>query len=547
MKLLRISALALALAAPLATAAERAEDLASVYQRALRADPRMQQAEALHLATRETRTQAWLAMLPLDASASKNWTGVGNDRTTNPAIGTVALQVNLFSWNNWINLKQANAIVAQGEANYVAAQYDLIARVAQQYFGVLSAQDTLTAQESALQSVARQLEQAERRYEVGLIAITDVQIARASRDNSAAAVIAARRQLASAQEQLRAITGEKYAALAAPREDMPLLTPEPASEDAWVAAAMDQNANLNAARMAAEISRDNYLAAWGGHLPAVNVSASRSWDLENRDSATPPIGTTTNTDDIVWQIGVSVPIFSAGATHSKVRQARYNYSAAKSALDVVSRQTEQQARDAYQGVISQIAQVQALRQAVESNRVSLSATEAGYEVGTKTAVDVLTARQLLVAAQTSYAQAKYGYLNNVVALRQAAGNLDRKTVDEINGWLRGRIELLGFPSIGLHRNNQSAELISQFPLTLPKLVGHPQRPGHDSADRRRLARDARNHPSYSRIAWLLSIRAETNPLHTRQLPLASRATTDLTANERDDCVGDSVCRACRRR
>jgi outer membrane protein len=435
MKLLRISALALALAAPLATAAERAEDLASVYQRALRADPRMQQAEALHLATRETRTQAWLAMLPLDASASKNWTGVGNDRTTNPAIGTVALQVNLFSWNNWINLKQANAIVAQGEANYVAAQYDLIARVAQQYFGVLSAQDTLTAQESALQSVARQLEQAERRYEVGLIAITDVQIARASRDNSAAAVIAARRQLASAQEQLRAITGEKYAALAAPREDMPLLTPEPASEDAWVAAAMDQNANLNAARMAAEISRDNYLAAWGGHLPAVNVSASRSWDLENRDSATPPIGTTTNTDDIVWQIGVSVPIFSAGATHSKVRQARYNYSAAKSALDVVSRQTEQQARDAYQGVISQIAQVQALRQAVESNRVSLSATEAGYEVGTKTAVDVLTARQLLVAAQTSYAQAKYGYLNNVVALRQAAGNLDRKTVEEINGWL----------------------------------------------------------------------------------------------------------------
>jgi outer membrane protein len=435
MKLFRISALALALAASVTAAAERTEDLASVYQRALQADPRMRQAEALHLATRETRTQAWLAMLPLDASASKNWTGVGSDRTNNPAIGTVALQVNLFSWNNWINLKQANAIVAQGEANYVAAQYDLIARVAQQYFAVLSAQDTLTAQASALQSVARQLEQAERRYEVGLIAITDVQIARASRDNSAAAVIAARRQLASAQEQLRAITGEKYTALATPREDMPLLTPEPASEDAWVAAAMDQNANLNAARMAAEISRDTYLAAWGGHLPAVNVSASRSWDLENRDTTTPPIGTTTNTDDIVWQIGVSVPIFSAGATHSKVRQARYNYNAAKSGLDVVSRQTEQQARDAYQGVSSQIAQVQALRQAVESNRVSLAATEAGYEVGTKTAVDVLTARQLLVAAQTSYAQAKYGYLNNVVALRQAAGNLDRKTVEEINSWL----------------------------------------------------------------------------------------------------------------
>jgi outer membrane protein len=434
--------LAIALAASAAAVGVRAEDLAAVYQRALQADPRMQEAEALHLATRETRTQAWLAMLPLDASASKNWSGVGSAHGSTPAIGTLALNVNLFSWNNWINLKQSNAIVAQGEANYLAAQYDLIARVAQQYFGVLSAQDTLAAQESALQSVARQLEQAERRFEVGLIAITDVQIARASRDSSAAAVIAARRQLASAQEQLRAITGEKYASLSEPREGMPLLTPEPASEDAWVAAAMDQNANLNAARMAAEIARDNYLAAWGGHLPAINVSASRSWDLGNGNDSTPSsipgvgnIGSTTNTDDILWQVGVSVPIFSAGATQSKVRQAGYNRNAARSALDVVSRQTEQQARDAYQGVISQIAQVQALKQAVESNRVSLAATEAGYEVGTKTAVDVLTARQLLVAAQTSYAQAKYGYLNNVVALRQAAGNLDRKTIDEINGWL----------------------------------------------------------------------------------------------------------------
>jgi outer membrane protein len=430
--------LGLSLALAGATTCVRAEDLATVYGRALAADPKMQQAEALHMATRETRTQAWLAMLPLDASASKNWVGVGNEHGSTPAIGTLALNVNLFSWNNWINLKQSSAIVAQGEANYLAAQYDLVARVAQQYFAVLSTQDTLTAQESALQSVSRQLEQAERRFEVGLIAITDVQIARASRDSSAAAVIAARRQLASAQEQLRAITGEKYTSLAAPREDMPLLTPEPASEDAWVAAAMDQNASLNASRMAAEIARDNYLAAIGGHLPTINVSASRSWDIENDNNpSTIPggIGTTTNTDDILWQVGVTVPIFSAGATQSKVRQARYNRNAARSALDVVSRLTEQQARDAYQGVLSQIAQVQALKQAVESNRVSLSATEAGYEVGTKTAVDVLTARQLLVQAQTNYAQAKYGYLNNVVALRQAAGNLDRKTIDEINGWL----------------------------------------------------------------------------------------------------------------
>src|SRR5208282_342518 len=100
-----------------------------------------------------------------------------------------------------------------------------------------------------------------------------------------------------------------------------------------------------------------------------------------------------------------------------------------------SRQTEEQTRDAYQGIISQIAAVRALKQAVESNQVSLQATEAGYAVGTKTAVDVLTSRQLLVQAETDYAQAKYSYLNDIVLLRLAAGNLDQHTVEQINGWL----------------------------------------------------------------------------------------------------------------
>ncbi|MFO1409149.1 MAG: TolC family protein [Steroidobacteraceae bacterium] len=377
-------ALALSAAATVATAADRVEDLAWSTS-ALRGRPALQQAEALHLATRETRTQAWLAMLPLDASASKNWTGVRSDRTTNPAIGTVALhEVNLFSWNNWVNLKQSSAIVAQGEANYVAAQYDLIARVAQQYFGVLSAQDTLTAQDSALQSVARQLEQAERRYGVGR-AITDVQIARAARDSSAAAVIAARRASWRAPRSSCRPSPAKYAALAAARGH--------AAADAGagqrgcrkVAAAMDQNASLNAARMAAEISRDNYLAAWGAHLPAINVSASRSGTSRTatmpprlRRSAprrTPP----TSSGRSACRCRSSAP-----APRSRRCARRTTTTAPPSRRSTWSRARPSSRRATpFQGVISQIAQVQALKQAVESNRVSLA--EAGYEVGTKTA------------------------------------------------------------------------------------------------------------------------------------------------------------------
>jgi len=419
-----------------ATSLANAENLQTVYDHALIADPTMQQAAALHMATRETRTQAILDMLPLNANATKNWNGVAGNTITSPTLANLGLKVNLFSWDNWIALKAASSTVAQGEANYQAAQQELIARVAAQYFAVLNAEDVVAANETALQSVSRQLDQAERRYDVGLIAITDVQIARATRDSSAAAVIAAKRTLASAEEQLRAITGEKYQRLAKPGDGMPLLSPDPASEDTWVATALSQNSNLIASRLAADISRDSYLTAIGGHLPQINASASRSWMLGSNDLTLAQqelLGV--NTQDIVWSVGVTVPLFSAGATQSRVRQAKYLWKAASSGYERTLRQTEQQARDAYQGVISQIAQVGAFKQAVQSNQISLQATEAGYEVGTKTAIDVLTARQQLVQAQTNYAQAKYSYLNNIVSLRQAAGNLDRSTIALINGWL----------------------------------------------------------------------------------------------------------------
>jgi len=417
-----------------------ADDLNSIYNKSVTADPTMQQAEYVRLATQETKTQALLNLVPINGYASKSWADQGNGVTTNPSTATLNVSVNLLSWGSWMNLKAANATVTQAQINYEAAKQDLISRVATRYFAVLSAQDQLAALDTALQSAERQLEQAERRFEVGLIAVTDVQIARASRDSSSASVIAGRRSVAAAEEQLRVITGEKYPKLAAPRADMPLLSPEPASEDAWVSTALEQNATLVASRLAAEISRAQYLSAIGGHLPTVTASANRNWLLSGKNDTnltTTPGGVTgiTNTSDITWSISVNVPLFTAGATQSKVRQAKYSWDAAKSAFERTLRSTEQQTRDAYEGVISQIAQVQALRQAVESNRVSLQATEAGYDVGTKTALDVLTARQLLVQAQTSYAQAKYGYLNNIVALRLAAGNLNPMTITQINGWL----------------------------------------------------------------------------------------------------------------
>ncbi|MGA2862533.1 MAG: TolC family outer membrane protein [Steroidobacteraceae bacterium] len=432
-----------------ATGRAAAVDLLDVYGRALDTDPLWHQATATRLATQESKTQAVLNLLPLDVSANKNYIGIGSVQVKTPAFAAANLSFNLFNWDNWVALKAADATVAQAEANYQAAAQSLIQRVSQQYFAVLAAQDTLTAEQSAFESVQTQLDQAEQRYKVGLIAITDVAVARASRDSTAAAVIAAKRALATQEDLLRAITNETYSSLAGPRDDMPLLNPEPASEDTWVTTAMAQNASLIASRMASDIAHDSLLTAYGGHLPTINVSVSRNWALEhgNYNNGASLIGeaaligsvngvpTVVDTNDVFWAIGISVPIFTAGLTQSKVRQARYTWDAAKAGLDFTSRQTEEQTRDAYQGVISQIAQVRALKQAVESDRIALQATEAGYQVGTKTVVDVLTTRAALLQDDTNFALAKYAYLNAIVSLRLAAGNLDRSTVELINSWL----------------------------------------------------------------------------------------------------------------
>jgi outer membrane protein len=434
------------------------EDLITVYQRALVSDPQIREAEATRRATREARPQAIANLLP-QANGSAGYT---HERVSGPSLETLPLagqsviedgsgsgpenvhtwnlqlQENLFSWANWVALRRADKTVAQAEANYAAAEQSLIQRVALRYFDVLASADNLDAQQAALESISHQLEQAEKRYEVGLIAITDVEDARAARDNGAATVIDAKRTLANSVEALRAVTGEQYDRLAKPSADLPLKGPDPVDVEQWVRRSMDQNLTLIASRIAADVARDDVDAAFAGHLPTVSLSASRS---RNDVSALTDLNqggafsVYSNQLTSQYALQLNVPIFSGGGTQSRVREAQYLWIAAKARLEGTSRQTELAARDAYYGVISGISRVQALARARESSEVALKATEAGYEVGTRTAVEVLDARRTLVQAVTNYSRSRYDYINDVIALRLAAGTLDRRTLDEINGWL----------------------------------------------------------------------------------------------------------------
>jgi outer membrane protein len=442
-----------------------AADLVAVYQRALQNDPQLREAEANRLAALESKPQALAALLPQingsglaskerDTGSSnlvesvnlpgqppllESFPFTGHTITHSHKYG-VDLKQNIFRWENWVALQRADAQVAQAEADYQAAQQDLISRVAQRYFDVLASQDDLDAQEGALASVNRQLEQAEKRYEVGLIAITDVQEARASHDSSAAAVIAAKRQVASARELLREITGDLFETLARPIEPFELTNPDPISEDRWVEMALQQNLSLVSSRLAADIARENVSSARGGHFPSLDLVAS-GYKVDNNGNSINTDGTpygSSTLDQRQRSIGIQLtfPLYSGGMVSSQVRQAVYQHRAAKERVERVARQTEHDARDSYLGVLSEISRVKALRRAVESNATALNATEAGYEAGTRTAVDVVESRRLWIQAQTDYSRSRYDYMINVLKLQQAAGILSEQSLNQLNALLK---------------------------------------------------------------------------------------------------------------
>ena len=444
-----------------------AADLMAVYQRALQNDPQLREAEATRLAALEAKPQALSALLP-QLSGSGTVTrqkDTGSTNTTEPVttvIGSNAttlesfpfdgrtvttthrygidLRQNLFRWENWVALQRADSQVAQAEADYQAAQQDLMERVAQRYFDVLAAQDDLEAQEVALTSIKRQLDQAEARFQIGLIAVTDVEEARAAHDSGAAAVIAAKRSLASTQELLREITGDGFDSLARPIEPFELANPDPVSEDRWVEMALQQNLSLVSSRLAADIARENVSTARGGHYPSLDLIGSRykanSNGVDTFSDGTPAGGTALDQNQRTIGLQLTIPIYTGGLVSSQVRQAVYQHRAAKERVERVARQTEHDARDSYLGVLSEISRVKALRRAVESNATSLHATESGYEAGTRTAVDVLQSRQLWVQAQTDYSRSRYDYMLNVLRLQQAAGTLSQQSLEKINSLLR---------------------------------------------------------------------------------------------------------------
>ena len=421
-----------------------AENLLDVYQLAQQHDPVFRAAEQEFFATREVREQSRALFLPtLNLSGQYNWnkqdystTGVQNFESYNYAL---SLNQTLFRNDYFVQYRQANLQVAQASARFNSAAQDLIVRVADAYFQVLAAHDNLRFVQAEKKAIAEQLNQTKQRFKVGLTAITDVHEAQSRYDQSVAQEIEAKNLVATSRENLRELIGQYPQTLAALATEVPLSPPDPQDVEAWVETAQKSSLPLIVAEKAREIARAEIDRRKSGHYPTLDLTASLSHTYTEGGAFSPFTGNTYDDQRIGLQL--NLPIYQGGLVTSQTRQAEYQFAQAKEEYIRQKRLTEKNTRTAYLNVLSNISTVKAFKQALKSTRTALEATEAGYEVGTRNAVEVLNARREVFRAERDYARSRYNYIVQALRLRQAAGILTETDLVAINKWLQTAAEL----------------------------------------------------------------------------------------------------------
>jgi outer membrane protein len=419
----------------------KAQDLSETFELALQNDPVLKQAEANQLATGESKPQSIARLLPnisANGLSSKDW--LSNKKYQVDARSpdyrgptqdywsfsfNIKLTQPLFHWDYWIQLSQSDNQIAQAEADYQAVLQKLMVRTAEAYFNVLSAQDTVELILTEKEAISRQLDQAKQRFEVGLNAITDVYEAQAGFDEAIAKEIEAVHDLENKKEALREIIGDNAVELNSLGATLPLLKPEPANITDWSNSAESNNFNIIAAFNKAEFSRKSIDLQRAGHYPQLDMIAS---DLISDVNSTS--GFRGDTQSIGVQL--NIPLFEGGAVNSRTRQASYQYEAAKENLIAVKRAVKREVKDAYNGVLSNIGRVEALKTAVKSAESALEASEAGYEIGIRTMIEVLAEQRNLYRAKRDYYRSRYDYLINSIKIKQASSSLTQNDLEQIN-------------------------------------------------------------------------------------------------------------------
>ncbi|MGR2739565.1 TolC family outer membrane protein [Billgrantia sp. Q4P2] len=350
------------------------------------------------------------------------------DDTANSVGLSLDAEQALYDPSRRAQLERAEREIDRDALGVDAAAQQLLFNVANAYFEILRAHDILSARRAQEIAISRQLEQARERFEVGLIAITDVHEAQASYDLARAQRLAAEGAMQVSFEALERLTGHRYDSIEALDDEVPIARPEPADREEWVALAMANSPLVLAAEAGVEVARSSVEVARAGQRPVVSAFANYGWSDTDRS------GTNHQSES---QVGLraSLPLYTGGSTQAQIRQSGFLLEASQYDFEAQRRDTIQQVRSLFTRVNNDVETVEARRQAIVSNQSALEATRSGYEVGTRNIVDVLNAEQNLFNAIAEHAEARYDYVLGLLQLQQQAGLLGPDSIQAVNAWL----------------------------------------------------------------------------------------------------------------
>jgi len=424
-------------------AAAPAADLAELYRQARDSDAAYASARAAWTAAQEKLPQGRAGLLPAASLSAFTQYNDREIRFRNPATPDTASQFNsnnltlsltqpLYRRQNWIAFEQAKTQVQQADAQFALAAQDLILRVAQAYFDVLLAQDTVAFAAAQKAAIGEQLAQAKRNFEVGTATITDQHDAQARFDLTVAQEIAAQNDLEIRRRQLSQIIGRAAPALAPLGKNLTLSLPDPNRIEAWVEQATTSSIQVLISEAAVTFARQEVERTRGGHYPTVDAFASYS---DSGSGSGLQGGAGNDSTSKIVGLQLALPLYQGGATASRVREALANEDKARQDLENARRSAELAARQGFLGVTSGVAQVNALQAALVSSQSSLDSTRLGLEVGVRTQVDVLNAQQQLFSTRRDLAQARYNYILSLLRLKAAVGTLTEDDIVRVNAWL----------------------------------------------------------------------------------------------------------------
>ncbi|MBA5601969.1 MULTISPECIES: outer membrane channel protein TolC [Pectobacterium] len=422
------------------SAMSQAENLLQVYQQAKSTNPDLRSSAATRDAAFEKINQARSPLLPqlgLGADYTYN-RGYRDSKGVDSNVKGASLQLTqtLFDMSKWRALTLQEKQAGIEDVTYQTAQQNLMLNTATAYFNVLRAIDSLSYINAQKQAIYRQLDQTTQRFNVGLVAITDVQNARAQYDSVLANEVLTRNTLDNALESLRQITGNFYPQLAGLNIER-FSTQKPEAVNNLLKEAENRNLNLLSARLSQDLAREQIRSAETGYMPTLDLTASTGVSDTRYSGSRTNSGNFNDTDAGQHKVGINftLPLYSGGATNSQVKQAQHSYVSASELLESAHRSVIQTVRSSFNNISASISSINAYKQAEVSAQSSLDAMEAGYQVGTRTIVDVLDATTTLYNAKQQLSSARYDYLINQLNIKSAQGTLNEADLQALNAAL----------------------------------------------------------------------------------------------------------------